>query len=53
MVLGKLVPIPGVYLRKQTLMVLPGEVHWTVKQDLAEGKSLRKCFTDAELAAHV
>lgn len=38
MVLGKLVHILGLYLTKQTLIVLPREIHWTVKQDLAEEK---------------
>lgn len=35
---GKLVHTLGVYLAKQTLIVLPGERHWTLKQDLVEEK---------------
>lgn len=35
---GKLVHTLGVYLAKQTLIVLPGERHWTVKQDLVKEK---------------
>lgn len=34
----KLVHTLGVYLAKQTLIVLPGERHWTLKQDLVEEK---------------
>ena len=44
MVLGKLVPILRVYLTKQTLIVLPREIHWAVQQDLAEEKRFKKVF---------
>lgn len=49
---GKLLHTLGVYLAKQTLIVLPGERQWAVKQDLVEERNLRKCFTDAQLATH-
>ena len=34
----------GEYLTKQILIVLPGEIHWTVKWDLAEEEGFTKVF---------